>query len=130
MRPELVMLEGDNEIDDIELSHYGLEYFNRYHPELMGQLVTGAKLGAIVGKGFARLFKRVGKKRRKRVDKWKNKIRKERAQKMEQLKFEQMRQQYKEQQSPPPAFPGQTMNLQKLAIPAIIGIAVLMMLKK
>ena len=133
MHPELVMLEGDNENEDIYMSPMELKLLSRYHPELMGQVVTGAKVGALVAKGFQRLFKRVGKKRRGRVDKWKKKIRAKRAKKLEQqreqLRLQQMTQTYQDQY----AAPGQTMNiqnLQKFAIPALIGVGLLMALKK
>lgn len=133
MRPELVMLQGDNETEDIYMSPMELKYLSRFDPDLMGQVVTGAKLGALVAKGFKRIFKRVGKKRRGRVDKWKKKIRASRAKKLEQqreqLRLQQMTQTYQAQQRAP----GQTMNvqnLQKLAIPALVGIGLLMALKK
>ena len=57
MHPELVMLEGDDEFEDIYMTPMELKYLSRYDPELMGQVVTGAKIGALVGKGFKRLFK-------------------------------------------------------------------------
>lgn len=133
MHPELVMLEGDNENEDIYMSPMELKYLSRYDPEIMGQVVTGAKIGALVGKGFSRLFKRIGKKRRGRVDKWKKKIRAQRAKKLEQqreqLRLQQAAQTYKLHQEKP----GQAMNiqnLQKFAIPALIGVGLLMALKK
>ncbi len=132
MHPELVMLQGDNENEDILMSPMELKYLSRYDPDLMGQVVTGAKVGALVAKGFQRLFKRVGKKRRGRVDKWKKKIRAARAKKLEQqreqLRLQQMTQTYQAHQAP-----AQTMNiqnLQKFAIPALIGVGLLMALKK
>lgn len=132
MHPELVMLQGDNDNEDIYMSPMELKYLSQFDPELMGQVVTGAKIGALVGKGFQRIFKRIGKKRRGRVDKWKKKIRAQRAkkleQKREQLRLQQMTQTYKSHQAP-----GQGMNiqnLQKFAIPALVGIGLLMALKK
>lgn len=133
MHPELVMLQGDNENENIYMSPQEVRYLSQYHPELMGQVVTGAKIGALVGKGFQRLFKRIGKKRRGRVDKYKKKIRAARAKKLEQqreeLRFQQMTQTYKAHQQP--AQQAMNMqNLQKLAIPALVGIGLLMALKK
>ena len=131
MHPELVMLEGDDEFEDIYMTPMELKYLSRYDPELMGQVVTGAKIGALVGKGFKRLFKRIGKKRRGRVDKWKKKIRAQRAKKLEQqreqLRFQQMTQTYKAHQAPQAM---NIQNLQKFAIPALVGIGLLMALKK
>lgn len=122
MNPELVMLEGD-EYDYMTDSE--LEYMGGIDPEMLGYIVTGAKVGALAFKGLGKLFKRIGKRKRGRVDKWKKKIiadrMKKRAIANEQLRLQQIQQRWQSGQVQP-GIPGKSNQMAKFIIPAIIGL--------
>lgn len=127
MNPELITLEGD---EKEYLYPNELDIIGKENPDLLGAVITGAKVGALAVKGLGRLFKAVGRRKRARIEKYKKKIlaerRKAQDKRIEQMRFQQYRQRGQEQFAPG----ANVANKNKILIGAGLALALLMMLKK